>query len=73
VEDCYRRNVAKIIPLLQSELRYAENKLEATEKELSDLSVEKLRERANVYREKFAKELANVIHGTVRVSAPPFA
>jgi hypothetical protein len=27
VEDCYRRNVAKIVPLLQSELRHAEAKL----------------------------------------------
>ena len=31
VEECYRRNVAKIVPLLQSELRHAEQKLSSTE------------------------------------------
>jgi hypothetical protein len=68
VEDCYRRNVAKIVPLLQSELRHAEGKLEAIETELSALSVERLKQGANLYRERFAKELAEVIHGSVKVS-----
>jgi hypothetical protein len=68
VEDCYRRNVAKIVPLLQSELRVAEAKLQATEKELESLSVERLKHGANVYRERFAKQLEQAIHGTVRAS-----
>lgn len=68
VEECYRRNVAKIIPLLQTELRNAEDKLLATELELNSLSVEKLRESANFYREKFSKELSNAIQGTVKAS-----
>lgn len=50
VEECYRRNVAKIIPVLQHELRNAESKLDITEKELEALSVENLRERANIHR-----------------------
>ena len=68
VEDCYRRNVAKIVPLLQGELRYAESKLTATEAEISALSIERLKHRANLYREKFAKELSNAIHGSVKAS-----
>lgn len=68
VEDCYRRNVAKIVPLLQSELRLTESKLAATEAELNALSMDRLRQAANEYRESFAKELANVIQGTVRAS-----
>ena len=68
VEDCYRRNVAKIVPLLQSELRHAEQKLASTEAELSALSMDRLKQAANIYRERFAKELANSIHGTVKAS-----
>jgi hypothetical protein len=68
VEDCYRRNVAKIVPLLQTELRHAEGKLEKTEQEITALSVDRLKQSANVYREQFSKELANTIHGTVKAS-----
>jgi uncharacterized membrane protein YgcG len=68
VEDCYRRNVAKIVPLLQSEMRMTEAKLAATEAELNALSLERLRQAANDYRELFSKELANTIQGTVRAS-----
>ena len=68
VEDCYRRNVAKIVPLLQSELRHAESRLQLVEKELQGLSVEHLRLMANSYREAFSKQLDNAIQGTVRAS-----
>lgn len=46
VEDCYRRNVAKIVPLLQSELCHAESKLEATDAEIKALSIDRLKNRA---------------------------
>ena len=68
VEDCYRRNVAKIVPLLQSELRHAEDKLHNTEQELDALSIDRLRQSANVYRESFSKQLAEAVHGTVKAS-----
>jgi GTPase SAR1 family protein len=68
VEDCYRRNVAKIVPLLQSELRHAEDKLHNTELELEALSLDRLRQSANVYREAFSKQLAEAVHGTVKAS-----
>lgn len=69
VEECYRRNVAKIIPLLQSELRHAEVKLAATDVELKALSVDRLRLAANAYRERFSKELADTIHGSAKASS----
>jgi hypothetical protein len=68
VEECYRRNVAKIVPMLQTEYRKAEDKLALVDEELSSLSLEKLKEGANAFREKFAKELENSIHGTARAS-----
>ena len=68
VEDCYRRNVAKIVPLLQTELRHAESKLSKTDQELAALSVDRLKQSANIYRERFSKELADSIHGTVKAS-----
>lgn len=68
VEDCYRRNVAKIVPLLQTELRAAESKLSVTEEELSALSLDRLKKGANLFRELFSKELANAIHGSIKAS-----
>lgn len=68
VEECYRRNVAKIVPLLQSELRHAESKLAATDSELKALSLDRLKQSANAYRERFAKELADMIHGSAKAS-----
>lgn len=68
IEDCYRRNVAKIVPLLQTELRHAEEKLHNTENELEALSMDRLRQSANVYREQFSKQLAEALHGSVKAS-----
>ncbi len=72
VEDCYRRNVAKIVPLLQNELRHTQEKLSVTEDELKSLSIERLKQSANNFRDRFAKELGHVIQGTVRVSPEEF-
>ncbi len=69
VEDCYRRNVARIVPLLQRELNKAEMNLLATEEDLRALSVEQLKESAEEYREHFVGALRNAIQGTIR--APP--
>ena len=68
VEECYRRNVAKIVPILQNELRHAESKLVATDNELKALSLDRLKQSANAYRERFAKELADMIHGSAKAS-----
>ena len=41
VEDCYRRNVASIVPLLQNELRETELQRATTIQELEALSMER--------------------------------
>jgi hypothetical protein len=69
VEDCYRRNVARIVPLLQRELTKAEAKLISTEEDLNALSLERLRQTAEQYREQFVRALGSAIQGTIR--APP--
>lgn len=68
IEDSYRRNVAKIVPTLTNELRHTETKLQFIEEELKSLSLERLHQMANVFREKFAKELSQIIQGTVRIN-----
>ena len=72
VEDCYRRNVAKIVPLLQQEMSHAKRKLEQTERELNALSIDRLKHAAGLYREKFSSELSNVIHGSIKVNPSTF-
>ncbi len=68
VEDCYRRNVDIILPKLKLEMDGALSKLSAVEKELDALSLDKLASSANTYRENFAKQLALVVQGTVKLS-----
>jgi hypothetical protein len=70
IEESYRRNVAKIVPLLQSELRSAESKLAEVDADLKALSLDQLRYMANDYREKFSKELSNAIQGNQPTSLP---
>ena len=65
VEESYRRNVAKIVPLLQGEFRHAELKLSRTDQDLAALSVEKLRSTANLFRERFVQTLSNSVQGTI--------
>ncbi|CAM9589219.1 unnamed protein product, partial [Discosporangium mesarthrocarpum] len=69
VEECYRKNVARIVPLLQHEMAAAEGRLLATEKEIDALSVESLKAAAEEYREHFTRALARAIQGTIK--APP--
>ena len=68
VEECYRRNVAKIVPLLQGELRSAEMKLGQTNQELEALSMDFLKKTANQFREFFLRSLGSVIQGTIQAS-----
>jgi len=69
VEDCYRRNVASIVPLLQNELHETELQRSAAVTELESLSIDSLKKNANMFREHFARALAATIQGTI--SAPP--
>lgn len=69
VDECYRRNVAKIVPILQAERSACERRLQACELELDALSIEKLKEGANAFCEEFCTALKQAIEGTV--VAPP--
>jgi len=65
VDDCYRRNVAKIVPLLQAEHATAAKRLEACDKELEALSVERLKAGADVFCDEFCTALKDAIQGSV--------
>jgi len=69
VDECYRRNVAKIVPILQGERSACERRLQACELELDALSIEKLKEGANTFCDEFCTALKEAIQGTV--VAPP--
>lgn len=69
VDECYRRNVAKIVPLLQAEHAQAAKRLEACEKELEALSLDRLKAGADAFCEGFCAALKEAIHGSV--VAPP--
>ncbi|CAN0180801.1 unnamed protein product, partial [Ectocarpus fasciculatus] len=69
VEECYRRNVARIVPLLQQEMSRAEGRLLTTEQEIDALSLESLKASADEYREHFSRALGRAIQGTIK--APP--
>jgi len=66
VEECYRKNVTKIVPILQKELIKAENKLLKTERELTALSLDHLKASAEEFREKFVRALESLIHGSIQ-------
>ena len=69
VDECYRRNVAKIVPLLQAEHAAAAKRLAACEAELDSLSVERLKAGADAFCDGFCAALKEAIHGSV--VAPP--
>ena len=65
VDECYRRNVQKIIPMLQAEYANTEKRLKATEKELEALSVERLRAGADAFCDEFCNNLRKALKGTI--------
>lgn len=72
VEECYRRNVARIVPLLQNELRATEQQLTSTSTELDALSVDRLKQTANQFREHFSRALSSTIQGTIEAPVSVF-
>lgn len=72
VDDSYRRNVQKIIPMLQAEYVAAERRLQACEKELEALSVERLKAGADAFCDEFCVHLKKVIHGSIVAPATIF-
>ena len=72
VDEAYRKNVNKIIPMLQAEYVAAERRLQAVEKELEALSVERLKSGADSFCDEFCDNLKKVIHGSVTAPAQIF-
>jgi GTPase SAR1 family protein len=69
VDDQYRRNVAKIVPLLQSEHASAQKRLQVCERELEALSLDRLKSGAEKFCDEFCAELKDAIQGSI--IAPP--
>jgi GTPase SAR1 family protein len=65
VDECYRRNVQKIIPMLQAEYATAEKKLKACQRELDSLSVDRLRAGADAFCDEFCQNLRKALQGTI--------
>jgi len=72
VDESYRRNVAKIIPVLQSEYVAAERRLRACEKELDSLSVERLKAGADAFCDEFCNLLRKALQGSIIAPANVF-
>jgi len=69
VDDQYRRNVAKIVPLLKAEHASAKKRLEACERELEALSLDRMKTGAEKFCDEFCAALKDAIQGTI--VAPP--
>ena len=65
VDECYRRNVAKIVPLLKAEYISAERRLKACQKELDAISLERLKDNADAFCDDFCKALKDSIAGSI--------
>ena len=72
VDECYRRNVAKIVPLLQAEHASVERRLQAVETELDALSVERLKAGADAFCDEFCSALKDAIQGSVTAPSHMF-
>lgn len=69
VDECYRRNVAKIVPMLQAEHAACQRRLEQCEQELDAISIERLKQGADAFCDEFCAALKETIQGSV--IAPP--
>eukprot|EP00979_Chaetoceros_neogracilis_P012523 scaffold3341_cov270-Chaetoceros_neogracile.AAC.21 len=69
VDECYRRNVAKIVPMLQAEHEACKRRLEQCEQELDAISIDRLKQGADAFCDEFCAALKDTIQGSV--IAPP--
>jgi len=72
VDECYRRNVAKIVPLLKAEYIAAERRLKACERELEAISLERLKDGADAFCDDFCKALKDSIQGSIVAPASSY-
>ena len=69
VDECYRRNVAKIVPMLQAEHESCKRRLEACEMELDAIAIDRLKQGADAFCDEFCAALRETIEGSI--IAPP--
>ena len=72
VDECYRRNVAKILPLLRTEHQATSKKLAKVQEELDSLSPERMKAGADAFCDEFCKALKEAIHGSIKAPASIF-
>jgi GTPase SAR1 family protein len=72
VDECYRRNVAKIIPMLHSEYANCERRLKQCERELGELSIERLKAGADIFCDEFCVALRKALQGSIIAPASLF-
>ena len=65
VDETYRRNVRKIIPMLQTEYSATQRRLKSVEKELEALSIERLRSGADAFCDDFCACLRKTLQGSI--------
>ena len=65
VDECYRRNVQKIIPMLHNEYVSGEARLKAIEKELDALSIDRLKAGADAFCDEFCQYLRKALQGSI--------
>jgi hypothetical protein len=65
VDESYRRNVAKILPMLQAEYTAAERRLKACEAELEAISVDRLKAGADAFCDQFCQCLRKALQGSI--------
>jgi len=65
VEENYKRNVRKILPMLQTEYIAANRKLQSCEKELKSLSLDTLKKGVDAWCDDFCKCLRKALQGTI--------
>lgn len=65
VEECYKRNVQKILPRLQSDYSTAERRLKSIDKEIKALSTDTLKSGADAFCDEFCKCLRKAMKGSI--------
>jgi len=65
VDETYRANVNKILPMLREEQKTAERKLERIEKELDSISLERLKAGAETFCDDFCQALRKSLQGSI--------
>jgi len=72
VDDTYRQNMARILPLLQNDYAATEKRLMQVDAELANLSIERLKSGADAFCDDFCVALRKAIQGSITAPASLF-